>query len=411
MGSGIALCSLLAGFEEVIIYDLNSEILENARSTIHTILKHWGPVNKLKQAFSENPTMINTNIDEMFEKLEDLGVLGEAINKEKIMERLTCETVLSNAVINADFVIEAIPENLTIKQEMFKQLGSLSPPRTILATNTSTMSITKIAAFSNRADKVVGIHFHNFQPLTARMIEVTPGNETSKETMEVAFEIATKLPSALKNKFVVRLEKESPGLIANRFTIVTGLYMDWIFDQAFEEGITIDQLITVGAISPAIDLIGIDVAYGCAEYFKEHVSLDFAPGGKLVELYDEGKLGRKTGCGYFEWDENGPIMKQVPIDAETQQKMESVFGLIDIEVLGAIGLNEGCRLLEEGVVKSYNLIDQTIKSGTYSDGPFMTGKNKYKEWSKKLEEIADKTGKSYLKPCDMMKTGKFLEFP
>ncbi len=86
-------------------------------------------------------------------------------------------------------------------------------------------------------------------------------------------------------------------------------------------------------------------------------------------------------------------------------------GSIDFELFGALTLNEACRLLEEGVMTSCALIDQTIKSGNFGEGPFATGRENYKEWSKKLDALSEKIGKSYLKPCEMMKSGKFLEFP
>ncbi|MHA1730124.1 MAG: 3-hydroxyacyl-CoA dehydrogenase family protein, partial [Promethearchaeota archaeon] len=361
MGSGIALTALLAGFEKVTLYDLNETILEKSRKSIRKIMNDWKPVNNAKNVLSLNPALLNTNVDDLFEDTENLGILGEGVSKETIMNRLICELELSKALQNADFVIEAVTENLEIKQDIFKKLGKLSPPNTILATNTSTMSITKIGAFSNRKEKVVGMHFHNFFPLTARMMEITPGDKTSKETMDITYAIAKKLPCAFKDKFVVKLEKESPGLIGNRLSLVGSLYMEWIFDQLYEKGITQEQLNTIGVVGTYVDEIGIDVVYCCMKYFQNHVSADFTPGERLTELYNEGRFGKKVGKGYFDWDENGnPIIKQVPIDDETRQFLTSFMGTIDPEIIGAIGLNEACRLLEEGVMKSYNLIDQTV---------------------------------------------------
>lgn len=411
MGSGIALASLLAGYEKVTINDLNDDILEKSRISIGKILEDWGPIKEVKKGLAQNPALLNVNLEELFEETETLGILGDGVNKKEIMNRLRCESDLSKTVKDADYIVEVITEKLDIKQEIFKKLGKYAPSHAILATNTSTMSITKIGAFSGRSNKVVGMHFHNYFPLNARLIEVTPGEETSEDTMDICYSFATKLPCALKDKFVVRLEKESPGLIANRLSIVTSLFMNYYYDQIFDKGISTDILSAMGMASPAEDVIGIDVIWGCAKYFEENVSREFSPGKRIEKLYSEGRFGKKVGKGFFDWDENGPIIKEVTVDDETKQFLGSLMGSIDWEIIGAISLNECCRILEEGVMKSYNLIDKTIKAGTFFDGPFISGKDKYKEWSKKLEETAEKIGKSYLKPCEMMKSGKFLEFP
>ena len=413
MGSGIALACLLSGFEKVTINDLDNNILQKSRKSIKKILDDFGPINDRKKRFAENPAFINIDLNTIFEDTESLGILSYGISKEVIIGRLFCEPDLSEAVKKADFVIEAVTEKLNIKQEIFKQLGKFAPSHTVLATNTSTMSITKIGAFSERSHQVVGLHFHNYFPLNARLIEITPGSDTSKKTMDLGFAVATKLPCAFKDKFVVRLEKESPGLVGNRLSMVSTIYMNWILDQVYESGITTDQLGTIGFMDTVVDEIGVDVVYDCAKYFEEFVHPDFAPSKRITKMYNEGRFGKKVGKGFFDWDENVIISndESVTVDEETQQFLTKLMGSIDFELFGALTLNEACRLLEEGVMTSCALIDQTIKSGNFGEGPFATGRENYKEWSKKLDALSEKIGKSYLKPCEMMKSGKFLEFP
>jgi 3-hydroxyacyl-CoA dehydrogenase len=362
MGSGIALASLLAGYEKVTVNDLNDDILEKSRISIGKILDEWGPIKDVKKGLAQHPALLNVKLEELFEDTDNLGILGDGVNKKEIITRLRCESDLSEAVKDADYIVEVVTEKLDIKQEIFKKLGKYAPSHAILATNTSTISITKIGAFSGRSNKVVGMHFHNYFPLNARLIEVTPGEETSEATIDICYSFATKLPCAFKDKFVVQLEKESPGLIANRLSLVSSLFMDYYNDQIFEKGISNEVLIAMGIISPAEDVIGIDVIYGCMKYFEENVSREFSPGKRLAKLYNEGRFGKKVGKGYYDWDENGPIIKEVTVDDETKQFLGSLMGSIDWEIIGAISLNECCRLLEEGVMKSYNLLDKTIKA-------------------------------------------------
>jgi 3-hydroxyacyl-CoA dehydrogenase len=412
MGSGIALAALLAGFEKVTINDIDNSILEKSQKLIKKNLVDFEPITNRKKGFAENPAFVNVDLNTIFEDTESLGILEDGVNKEIMMSRLYCEPDLSEAVKDADFVIEAVTEKLDIKQEIFKKLGKFTPSNTILATNTSTMSITKVGAFSGRSQDVVGLHFHSYFPLTARLIEITPGTDTSKKAMDIGYAVAEKLPCAFKDKFVVRLLKESPGLIGNRLSMVSTIYMNWILDQVYESGITTDQLGMIGFMDTVMDDIGIDVVYLCSKYFEEYVSPDFSPGKRLTQMYNEGRFGKKVGKGFFDYDENGsPIINSVEIDDETQQYLSSLMGSIDFEIFGAISLNEACRLLEEGVMTSCAIIDKTIKSGNFGEGPFTTAKENYKKWAKYLDALAEKIGKPYLKPCEMMKSGKFLEFP
>ncbi|GAG05632.1 unnamed protein product, partial [marine sediment metagenome] len=104
---------------------------------------------------------------------------------------------------------------------------------------------------------------------------------------------------------------------------------------------------------------------------------------------------------------DGPIKNLPPVEKKTT---DFITNTIDPEIFSAIQLNEACRLLEEGVLKSYELIDKVLFKGSFMPGPFALGKTKYKEWAEKLDDFAEKSGKTYLKPCDMMKLGRFLDY-
>jgi len=207
------------------------------------------------------------------------------------------------------------------------------------------------------------------------------------------------------DRFTVKLEKESPGLIANRTALSWFLYHNWLLKQAKSSGISYEQLDSAGLSFETFDRVGIDTVYNALKYYEDAVSSDFAPADLLTNLVNDGRLGRKVGKGYYEWDENGPIKSLPSLEPKTKEFLR---GHLDAELFMATSLNEACKLLEEGVVKSYDVITKVLMKGNFTEGPFIQGKEKYKEWSKKLLKIAKKTGISYLKPCEMMKSGRFL---
>ena len=312
MGYEIAEVFLMAGFEKVILNDLKMEIIETAETKIKSGLK----------------------------KIEAKGKLGQNLTSERLMTRLFKELDLKKAVKPADFVVEAIPEKMVLKQDLFRKLGQYAPEHAVLATNTSTMSITKIAESCARPDRVVGMHF--FTPIPVlRLIEVIKGEKTSEETMETTIEIGRVLPALKGKKYVARIEKESPGFIVNRLTIASSAYLNWVLDQAMEKGIAFEEIDadfgTLQELGPCSkwDYLGLDTVYNSLKYFESTLSPDFAPGKALTKLVNEGNLGRKTGKGFCEWTVGG----KPKLDKNKKA------GLFNTELFMAIQLNEGCRLL------------------------------------------------------------------
>ncbi|MFX0041647.1 MAG: 3-hydroxyacyl-CoA dehydrogenase NAD-binding domain-containing protein [Candidatus Hodarchaeota archaeon] len=374
MGREIAQVALMAGFEKVFLYSRSIETITKAKNFIENGL------NKLKSK----------------------GILDEGVSPELLMENLVLNRDIEKTVENADFVIESVPENMELKQEVFKKLGKFAPKHAILATNTSTMSITKIAETSGRADKVIGMHF--FTPIVVlRLIEVIKGAKTSKETFNISIAIGEKFPALKGKRYIAKIEKESPGFIVNRLTISTSLYQNWLLDMAMEKGIPIETIdndvIAYPGIGPFAkwDYFGIDVICDTRNYFAKELSPDFAPGKTLKTLLKEGKLGKKTGKGLYEWKEGKHII--------TNNEKANIF---NSELFYAIQLNEGCRLLEEGIVSGYKVIDDTMLAGMDMPGPFGPGKNNYQKWTKLLEDFVKKSGINYLKPSDLMKSGGFI---
>ncbi len=376
MGREIAQVALMSNmFEKVILNDVNENVLNAALSDIVKGL----------------------------EKIESKGKLGQGLTTDLLMKKLNTSKNLITSVKEADFIVEAIPEVMEFKQELFKELGEYAPEHAILATNTSTMSITKIAEASNRPEQVIGMHFFTPVPIL-RLIELIKGEETSQEAFDLAAALGKKLPALKGKRYIAKIEKESPGFIVNRLTISTAPFFSWILDMATDQGISYGKIdndfINPPELGPLAkwDYFGLDIANDVLNYFAEKISPEFAPGKTLTNLLKEGNLGRKTGKGIYEWVEGKH-------DLKTNEKA----GLFSLEQFYAIQLNEGCRLLEEGIVSGYKVIDDTMLAGMDMPGPFGAGKNNYEKWSLLLEELVETTQINYYKPCEMMKSGSFLK--
>ncbi|MFX0047798.1 MAG: 3-hydroxyacyl-CoA dehydrogenase family protein [Candidatus Hermodarchaeota archaeon] len=342
-------------------------------------------------------------IDEGLKKLEAKGSLGEGVTAASLMANLKKSIDLANAVKNADFVIEAVVEKMDVKKQVFKTCDENAPPHCILATNTSTMSITEIASATNREDKVIGMHFFN-PPILMRLIEIIAGEKSSEESMDVGVELGEKLPCLKGKRFVPKVLKDRPGFIVNRLNAPVQIYLNWVFDKAAEKGIPWEQidadaagLMPMGPCELA-DYVGIDTMFHVGNYYAETLSPDFKPGKVITKMVEENKLGRKSPHGFFDWSAGRPKI-------DKSQKA----GMFSVENSMAIMLNEGCRLLEEKVVTGYKVIDDANMAGMNTPGPFGGGKNQFEKWSNLLEDLATKTGKDYLRPCELMKSGDFVK--
>ena len=375
MGKGIAQVFLMAGYN-VTAVDVSDEIIQ--------------------KGLEYNKTG--------FEKLEEKGKLPKGVTAAAIMGKLQVNKNLSDAVKNADLVIEAVVERPDVKQQLCKEVIDYSPEHCIFASNTSTISITEIAQNCDKPENVVGMHFFNPAPLM-RLIEVIKGDNTSEETMDIVVNVAKTLPCLRGERYVARVLKDSPGFIVNRVLAPNAIYTNYIVDLAHEKGIPWEQVdadlsnpnAPMSSLTLA-DFTGRDIAYNAGLYYAEKVSPDFTPGKVLTMQYNAGTLGKKTGKGYYDWSQGRP-----------QPDLSKKAGLVDRRVFAAISANEGCRILEEGVVKNWKVIDEAILAGMNFPGPMQYATANFKELSDLLEEYSDKLGKNYLKPCDLLKSGKFVD--
>jgi 3-hydroxybutyryl-CoA dehydrogenase len=226
---------------------------------------------------------------------------GKMDSKEKdtIIGRIRGTTDMDD-LNEVDFVVEAVLEDMDLKKRVFKELDELCRPDVILATNTSSMSITEIGASTKRPDKVCGMHFFNPVPLM-RLVEIIRGYSTTDETIQTTTELAQKM-----GKVTVEVKKDSPGFIVNRILIPHFLEAVKIVEEGIASIEDVDKAVKNGLNYPMgpfelMDLTGIDIAYFVSEYFYKELNKEnkwVAP-NLMKTMVRAGKLGKKTGGGWY----------------------------------------------------------------------------------------------------------------
>jgi 3-hydroxybutyryl-CoA dehydrogenase len=238
-------------------------------------------------------------IDKFLSKSVEKGKLA-ADEKGKIMGRIKGTTKMAD-LKDVDFVVEAVIEDIALKKSVFKELDALCRPEVILSTNTSSMSITEIAASTKRPDKVCGMHFFNPVPLM-KLVEIIRGYSTSDQTMATATGLAKKM-----GKITVEVKKDSPGFIVNRCMIPHMIEAIKIVEEGIASIPDVDTAVKNGLNYPMgpfelMDLTGIDIAYFVTEYFFKELNkeLKWASPNLLKTMIRANRLGRKTGGGWYE---------------------------------------------------------------------------------------------------------------
>jgi 3-hydroxybutyryl-CoA dehydrogenase len=269
MGAGIAQVSVQSGHETV-GRDVSEQLNERARATI----------------------------DRYLSRAVEKGRLSEA-DKESALARLSLTTSL-DTLADCDLVIEAIVEELEPKRELFAELERICRPDTILATNTSALSVTKIAEATQRPERVIGMHFFNPAPVLP-LVEIVRTEHSSDEAVHDAYVWAERA-----GKQPVRCN-DTPGFIVNRVLIPLLTDCVRVLDEAGVSAEDLDKAMTNGAGWPMgpcalVDLVGIDIHIHASEALHAALGEErMAPPERLLELQRQGKLGRKTGEGFFSY--------------------------------------------------------------------------------------------------------------
>ena len=233
--------------------------------------------------------------------LSKLVEKGKITSEDKEITMSNISTTLSYEDIkDADLVIEAIVEDIKVKETVFKELDEICEAKTILATNTSSLSITEIASFTKRPEKVIGMHFFNPVPVM-KLTEIITGQKTSVETFDTVFNIASDI-----GKVPVRVE-ESPGFVVNRILVPMINEAVGILSENVASKEDIDESMKLGANHPIgplalADLIGLDVCLAIMEVlYNEFSDSKYRPHPLLKKMVRANNLGRKTGKGFYEY--------------------------------------------------------------------------------------------------------------
>ena len=271
MGRGIAHAAALGGYRTIL-----EDILPNA----------------LRRAETE----IRANLD----KAVELGKVT-AGDANAAFERLEYAGSVDEAARQADLVIEAVPEELESKIEIFTLLDKICRPTTILASNTSSLSLTEIASVTYRAKKIVGMHF--FNPVhKMKLLEIVRALETDEETLATAVEVGRRMG---KEVVVIR---ESPGFVTSRINAMIGNEAFYMLQEGVASAEDIDKALKLGLNHPMgpfelVDLVGLDTRLHILEYLHKTLGEKFRPAPLLVQYVKAGRLGRKAGRGVFEYPE------------------------------------------------------------------------------------------------------------
>ncbi len=238
-------------------------------------------------------------IRESLQRFVKKAQLTEAQMNE-ILARIHPTIELKEAVANADLIIEAAPESVELKKAVFRQVDDLAPPHAIVASNTSSVSITELASATKRPERVCGMHFFN-PPQLMKLIEVIKGAKTSEETVETILEVSRRM-----EKETVLVKKDSPGFIVNRILIpalneAAELYWEGVADRD-----DIDKAIKLGLNWPMgplmlLDYIGSDTTLAIAEVLTKELDPKFHPSTGLKQMVKAQLLGRKAGKGFYDW--------------------------------------------------------------------------------------------------------------
>ncbi|MBT8342555.1 MAG: 3-hydroxyacyl-CoA dehydrogenase family protein [Desulfatitalea sp.] len=219
------------------------------------------------------------------------------------LARIATTTDMAQAVADADFVIEAVIENLELKQKLFQDLDALCPADTILATNTSVISITQIAALTKEPGRVVGTHFWN-PPYLIPLVEVIRGEHTTDGVMDRTFDILQRV-----GKHPVRVNKDVPGFVGNRLQHALWREAVSIVENGIADAATVDECVKFGfglrlpVLGPMenADLVGTDLTLAIHEYILKHLERSPDASPLLKSLVDRGDLGFKSGRGFQQW--------------------------------------------------------------------------------------------------------------
>jgi enoyl-CoA hydratase/3-hydroxyacyl-CoA dehydrogenase len=326
MGHGIAEVAALAGYD-VTLRDIEEEFVRRGYERIEWSLG----------------------------KLAEKDRISEA-EAEAALDRVETHVELAPAVEDADVVVEAVPERMEIKKDVYADVAEHAPPEAVLATNTSSLSITDLSEETDRPARFCGMHFFN-PPVRMQLVEVIAGAHTDEATLATVEGFAEAL-----GKTPVRVRKDAPGFVVNRILVPLMNEAAWLVHEGEATVAEVDSTAKFGIGIPMgpfelADQVGIDVGYHVLEYMHSTLGDAYEPCPLLVEKVDAEELGRKTDRGFYDYADGGVEVPTDEVRADVQRRL-----------LAAMA-NEVAALVADGVADVAD-VDRAVKlGGGFPDGP------------------------------------------
>ncbi|MFD1589110.1 3-hydroxyacyl-CoA dehydrogenase NAD-binding domain-containing protein [Halorientalis brevis] len=353
MGHGIAEVAALAGYE-VRLRDIKEEFVQSGYEDIV-----WS-----------------------LEKLAEKEQISEE-EAQDAEDRVTPLVDMEEAVGSADVIIEAVPEKMEIKQDVYGEVEEYAPDHAIFATNTSSLSITDLSEVSERPEQFCGMHFFN-PPIRMQLVEVIYGEHTDDETIEVIEELAEDF-----GKSPVRVRKDSPGFIVNRILVPLMNEACWIVEEgeATIEEVDSTTKYDVGLPMGAFELgdqVGNDITYHVLEYMNEVEGEEYAPCPMLEEKVENEELGKKTGKGFYDYEDGDGA--DVPTDEIREDVKERLLATMAKEVAYLVG---------DDVAPAADVDEATMLGAGFPDGPAsLCDDYGLQTLADTLDELHDETGEA-----------------
>ncbi|WP_418280845.1 3-hydroxyacyl-CoA dehydrogenase NAD-binding domain-containing protein [Halorubrum sp. DTA98] len=362
MGHGIAEVAALAGYD-VAMRDINEEFVQNGYDQIEWSLG----------------------------KLAEKDRIGDE-EADAALDRVEPYVDLADSLADADVVIEVVPEKMAIKQDVYEEVVEYAPEEAIFVTNTSSLSITELSEVTDRPERFCGMHFFN-PPVRMDLVEVISGAHTDEATLDLIEGLAESM-----GKTPVRVRKDSPGFIVNRILVPLMNEAAWIVESGDADIETVDSTtkfdmgLPMGSFELA-DQVGIDVGYHVLEYMHEVLGDAYRPCPLLAEKVEAEELGKKTGSGFYDYENGGA---QVPTDAVDADVRRRLLAVMANEVAGLIGND----------VADVDDIDRAVMLGAgFPDGPAKLADSEgLDELVEVLDALSEETGEERYEATDHLRS-------